>query len=356
MSSTVTAAIRTQYRTIDGLRIRFAESEQRADHALLLSPWPESLFAFDQMWGRLSAHAHLVGVDLPGFGHSDRRGSLLAPRAMGEFVIRVADEFGLDKPHAVGPDIGTGALLFAAADNPGRLRSLVVGSGGASYPLELGGILNDWVVAPNLDSLRSIDPRLIVGGALSGLERYELPDTVREDYLSAYDGDRFVEAARYVRAYPTELPILAELLPHIDTPVQFRRATTASSTGTCPTASSTSSIPATSRGRTQPTRTQTSSRPGGPVATTRQARRDESSSCLLPARRRIGARDDRAAHRRARGGRGADPPVGVGREPDGLEVAQRRVRRRHLDTDRREPRRCRHHRCGRTRCHPTPSR
>ena len=221
MTTTQTSNINTQFRTIDGLNIRFAESEPRDDHALLLSPWPESLFAFDQMWDRLAAHTHLVAVDLPGFGHSERRDSLLAPRAMGEFVIRVADEFGLEHPHAVGPDVGTGALLFAAADNPGRLRSIVVGSGGASFPLELGGILNDWVVAPNLDALRSIDARVIVSGALSGLERYELPDAVREDYLSAYDGDRFVEAANYVRAYPTELDILGTLLPTIDAPVQI---------------------------------------------------------------------------------------------------------------------------------------
>jgi pimeloyl-ACP methyl ester carboxylesterase len=217
----MTSAIETQFRTIDGLTIRYAESEQRDAHALLLSPWPESLFAFDQMWERLAQSTHLVAVDLPGFGHSERRDALLAPRAMGEFVIRLADEFGLDNPHTVGPDIGTGALLFAAADNPGRLRSIVVGSGGASFPLELGGILNDWVVAPNLDSLRTIDSRLIVSGALSGLERYQLPDAVREDYLSAYDGDRFVEAANYVRAYPSELPVLGELLPGIETPVQI---------------------------------------------------------------------------------------------------------------------------------------
>ena len=221
MSTALTSTIQTQFRTIDGLNIRFAESEPRADHALLLSPWPESLFAFEQMWDRLAAHTHLVAVDLPGFGHSERRNSLLAPRAMGEFVIRLADEFGLEHPHTVGPDVGTGALLFAAADNPDRLRSIVVGSGGASFPLELGGILNDWVTAPDLDALRSIDSRLIVSGALSGLERHELPEAVREDYLSAYDGDRFVEAANYVRAYPTELPVLGELLPTIETPVQI---------------------------------------------------------------------------------------------------------------------------------------
>src|SRR4029434_10779167 len=206
---------------IDGLKIRFAESEDRSEHALLLCPWPESLYAFDQIWSRLAEHAHLVAVDLPGFGHSERRDSLLAPRAMGEFVIRLADEFGLAHPHAVGPDIGTGALLFAAADNPGRLRSIVVGSGGASYPLELGGILNDWVVAPDVEGYRAADPRDIVSAAISGIDRYALPDSVREDYLSAYDGDRFVESMRYVRAYPKELPILAELLPQIANAVEL---------------------------------------------------------------------------------------------------------------------------------------
>ncbi|MFL5665899.1 MAG: alpha/beta fold hydrolase [Ktedonobacteraceae bacterium] len=125
MTLSLNESIQTQFRTIDGLSIRFAESEQRDDHALLLNPWPESVFAFEPMWARLAEHTHLVAVDLPGFGHSERREALLSPRAMGGFVIRLADAFGLEQPHAVGPDIGTGALLFAAALYPGRLRSLV---------------------------------------------------------------------------------------------------------------------------------------------------------------------------------------------------------------------------------------
>src|SRR6202522_745863 len=155
-------SIQMQFRVIDGLSVRFAESEDRGDHALLLSPWPESLFAFEPTWARLAEHAHLVAVDLPGFGHSQRRDALLSPRAMGEFVIRVADAFGLESPHVVAPDIGTGAALFAAALGPGRLRSLVVGSGGAAFPLQLGGRLKDWVETPDLDSFRSADPRQIV--------------------------------------------------------------------------------------------------------------------------------------------------------------------------------------------------
>ena len=145
-----------QFRVIDGLTVRFAQSEDRDDHALLLSPWPESLLAFEPMWARLAEHAHLVAIDLPGFGHSQRRDALLSPRAMGEFIITVADAFGLASPHIVGPDIGTAASLFAAAAHPGRLRSLVVGSGGAAVPLQLGSRLNDWVAAPGS---RSVPPR-----------------------------------------------------------------------------------------------------------------------------------------------------------------------------------------------------
>jgi pimeloyl-ACP methyl ester carboxylesterase len=210
-----------QFRIVDGLSIRFAESERRDHDALLLSPWPESLLAFEPTWTRLAEHAHLVAVDLPGFGHSQRRDALLSPRAMGEFIIRVADKFGLENPHVVGPDIGTAASLFAAALYPGRLQSLVVGSGGAAFPLQLGGVLREWVEAPDLDEYRRADPRQIVAGALADIEQYVLPDAVREDYLSSYEGDRFVESMRYVRRYPTELPALAELLPEIHTPVQI---------------------------------------------------------------------------------------------------------------------------------------
>ena len=143
MTTWLNTPIHAQFRTIDGLSIRFAESEERDDHALLLSPWPESLLAFEPTWARLAIHTHLVAIDLPGFGQSQRRDALLSPRAMGEFVIRVADTFGLENPHVVGPDIGTGASLFAAALYPGRLRSLVVGSGGSAFPLQLGGVLRE---------------------------------------------------------------------------------------------------------------------------------------------------------------------------------------------------------------------
>jgi pimeloyl-ACP methyl ester carboxylesterase len=221
MSTWLHPPIEIQFRTIDGLSIRFAQTQERAEQALLLSPWPESLLAFAPTWARLAEHAHLVAIDLPGFGHSQRRDALLSPRAMGDFLVLAADAFGLEQPHVVAPDIGTAAALCAAAAHPGRLRTLVVGSGAAAVPLELGGVLKEWVEAADLGAYRSADPRQLVAGALAGIGGYALPDFVREDYLSAYDGDRFVQSMGYVRSYPTELAALRELLPEIQTPVQI---------------------------------------------------------------------------------------------------------------------------------------
>ena len=173
------------------------------------------------MWARLAEYAHLVAIDLPGFGHSERRNKLLTPSAMGEFIAQVVEEFGLKHPHAVGPDIGTAALLFTAANHSGLLRSIVVGNGTAAVPIQIGSVLKDAVEAPSLEAFRNVDPRKGVESVLAFVERYKLPDHVREDFVSSYEGDRFTESLRFVRSYPTQLPVLSKLLPTINTPVQI---------------------------------------------------------------------------------------------------------------------------------------
>jgi pimeloyl-ACP methyl ester carboxylesterase len=221
MAVSTGSPIKTEVRTIDGLSIRYAESEPRDVSAILLSPWPESLYTFEQMWSRLAEHAHLVAIDLPGFGHSERRNELLTSRAMGEFVAHLVDEFQLERPHAVGPDIGTSTLLFTAANHPHLLRSIVIGNGTAAVPIQIGSVLKDVVDAPDLEALRNVNPRDGVNSVLAFVERYQLPDHVREDFLSSYEGDRFVESIRFVRSYADELPVLAGVLGSIETPVQI---------------------------------------------------------------------------------------------------------------------------------------
>jgi pimeloyl-ACP methyl ester carboxylesterase len=207
------------FRTVDGLEIRCADSGGRHERTILLtSPWPESLYAFASIWVPLAEHARLFAIDLPGFGASERRDELLSPRAMGGFLARLIAEAELGTPYVVAPDVGTSAALFAAAAHPERIAGVVVGTGGAAIPLQLGEPLLSWVLDPDLDKYREIDPRVIVNTAVDTIAG-GIPDDIRADYLDSYDGDRFVESMRYVRRYPQELPTLAELLPEIATPV-----------------------------------------------------------------------------------------------------------------------------------------
>jgi pimeloyl-ACP methyl ester carboxylesterase len=219
MSTSLKTSIKPQFRTIDGLRIRYADSGGSQEPALLLtSPWPESVYAFAPIWATLAEHARLFAVDLPGFGASERRENLLSPRAMGAFLAQLIAEADLGRPHIVGPDVGTAAALVAAAAHPERIARVIVGTGGAAVPIQLGEPLASWVLDPDLDKYRRMDPRAIVGAAVDTIAG-GVPEDIRADYLACYDGDRFAESMRYVRRYPEELPELAELLPQIATPV-----------------------------------------------------------------------------------------------------------------------------------------
>jgi pimeloyl-ACP methyl ester carboxylesterase len=213
--------IHPQSMTIDGLSIRFAEGGTGPQQAMLLSPWPESIFAYEQLWPRLAQAAHIVAIDLPGFGGSERSEGLMNPKAMGEFIVRIADVLELDRPHVVAPDVGTSATLFAASAHPGRFASLVIGTGGAAVPITLGSPLKDWVEANDVEPYRQIGGRKIVEVALNTIAGYTPSPEIREDYIASYDGDKFAESIAYVQAYPEQLPALGALLPEIHLPVRI---------------------------------------------------------------------------------------------------------------------------------------
>jgi pimeloyl-ACP methyl ester carboxylesterase len=219
MATSQATSIEPHFRTIDGLQIRCADSGGSSETMVLLtSPWPESLYAFAPMWSTLAANARLFAIDLPGFGASERREDLLSPRAMGDFLSRLITEADLGTPHVVAPDVGCSAALFAAAGHSEQIASLIVGEGGVAVPIDLGDPLRSWVLEPDLERYRGTDSHVFVNAAIDTVEG-GVADDIRADYLASYEGDRFVESMRYVRAYPEQLPELAELLPHIDVPV-----------------------------------------------------------------------------------------------------------------------------------------
>ena len=210
---------------IDGLAIRHVTGGAPAGTPLVLfSPWPESIYAYAPMWPHLASRFSLTAIDLPGFGRSDGRPDLYSPRALGDFLPRIIDALDIGSPHAVGPDVGTAALLFTETLHPGTFASIQVGGGAAAYPLQVAGLLKDFIDAPSLEAFAGADPAEIVSGAVRNIPGYDVPDYVVDDYVTSYAGTRFVESIAYVRRYPEELKELASLLPSVQTPVHFLAA------------------------------------------------------------------------------------------------------------------------------------
>jgi pimeloyl-ACP methyl ester carboxylesterase len=103
MSTTQQSSLRAlQFKTIDGLQVRFAVNDKKGgEPILLLSPLPESILAFLPTWDAFSELGPVIAVDLPAFGLSESRASVRSPEGLGEFVVRILDAFGLHQPHVV---------------------------------------------------------------------------------------------------------------------------------------------------------------------------------------------------------------------------------------------------------------
>jgi len=204
------------WRTIDGLKVRYATGGKSQEKVVLFSPWPESIFAFAPVWDGLTKQFEVLAIDLPGFGRSEARDDLFAPKKMGDFIVKAIDAFGLTSVHAVGLDVGSPSVLFAALMRPKLFRSLIVGAGATVYPLDVDGALKWMIEAEPLPPLNAVE---VIGGFLSSIRGYAVPPFVRDDYLASYEGDRLTRSAALVRAYPKDLAALAPRLASIEVPV-----------------------------------------------------------------------------------------------------------------------------------------
>jgi pimeloyl-ACP methyl ester carboxylesterase len=204
---------------VDGVRVRYVRSSggDGETPVLLVSPFPESLYAYDDIWPDLSQAAPLVALDLPGFGQSESRPELMNSQAMGALLTKALGVLGLRRVHGIGPDVGTSALLFAASQSPELFESLVVGSGGTDVART--GSLKDIIFAPSADDLITVDGGDYAVAVLDKRAATKPAPYVLDDYRTSYAGRRATEALAYIRAYATYLPLLQETLPGIRTPV-----------------------------------------------------------------------------------------------------------------------------------------
>jgi pimeloyl-ACP methyl ester carboxylesterase len=220
--------MKLEYATIDGRRIRFAASRRPgATQLILTSPQPMSVLTYSDWWDELSERFDVVAVDLPNHGGSDADRTLTTVSQQAAFFPKILDHFGLANPHYVGPDVGTPIAVRFMADNPGRLRSAVIGDAGAVGHVE-GALMFRLLVNSRLARLVTLSAGGAIGGRIYcatansvGFKRTQQPVEARlADYRrGSTEFAKLRAQTGFLASYPDETPALEQIAPSIETPV-----------------------------------------------------------------------------------------------------------------------------------------
>lgn len=216
-------AMRPEYRTIDGTKIRCAEGgKQDGPVVLLLSPLPQSILCFDPIWTRLGEHCRLVALDLPGFGRSDGGMEFMSFVAQSRFLDKFVQTLGLKQIHIIGPDVGMAAALHYAIHRKHDIASLLIGDGPGILPTVNGSIINKGVDSAFWRMVfRIAGAQALVEGSYRLACANYVPSTAEvADYVASYDG-RVGPVTHWFKTYPENLATVDPHLASLDLPVQI---------------------------------------------------------------------------------------------------------------------------------------
>ena len=220
---THTYAMQTQYKTIEGTKIRYADNgKTNAPTVLMLCPLPQSILCFDPVWAKLDDKYRLVALDLPGFGRSEGGLEFMSFKAQGEFLAKFVKVLDLHNMHVVGPDVGMAAALYYAIHQENDIASLIIGDGPGILPSANGSIISkavDWAFWRMVFVVTG--SQTFVEGAyrLACLNYIPHADEVA-DYVASYDG-RIGPITYWFKTYPENLATTDPYLDMLQIPVQL---------------------------------------------------------------------------------------------------------------------------------------
>jgi pimeloyl-ACP methyl ester carboxylesterase len=114
---------------LDGLRLSYLEQGAATEGMpsfVLLHGLMGSAETFEPLLAEMPANRHVIALDMPGSGLSERRPDLAATMpATAAFIERFLDALGLEKPCLVGHSHGGAVALRIARTSPSRVRSLI---------------------------------------------------------------------------------------------------------------------------------------------------------------------------------------------------------------------------------------
>ena len=215
--------MKPEFITVEGKRLRYARGgRDSGPTVLLLSPLPQSIICFDQIWETLAEHFQLVALDLPGFGRSEGGNEVMTFEAQSKILDAFVRKLDLHDIHIVGPDVGMPVALHYAIHRDHRLSSLIVGDGPCISPTANGSIINKAVDSGFWRTVfRVTGSGAFVGGGNKLAYVNYTPSTEEvADYVESYRG-RIGPITEWFKSYPQNLATIDPYLSQIDLPVQL---------------------------------------------------------------------------------------------------------------------------------------
>ncbi|HUW72884.1 MAG TPA: alpha/beta hydrolase [Methyloceanibacter sp.] len=216
-------AMEPDFVTIEGKRLRYARGG-KADGAtvLLLSPLPQSIICFEQIWPMLSDRFNLVALDLPGFGRSEGGAEVMTFEAQSRILDAFVRHMDLTDFHIVGPDVGMPVALHYVLHREHRASSLIVGAGPCVMPTSNGSIIDRAVKSGFWRQVFQIagSGAFVEGGSRLAYVDYSPSDAEIADYVASYRG-RIGPIMEWFKRYPDNLATIDPHLADLDLPVQL---------------------------------------------------------------------------------------------------------------------------------------
>ncbi|WP_432667163.1 alpha/beta hydrolase [Wukongibacter baidiensis] len=213
-----------KFKEVNGLKIRYAEQRgNQKETVVMLSPWPQSIMAFEPFWDKLTEEFSVIAIDLPGYGGSEGDIKYFSPLKMADCLVDIVNALEIPKFHLVGPDVGCPAGLALAIKKPELLKSLFIGDGACVSPLIVASSLEQLIKAPSLEDLKPIaNQQLVMDTVKRGYLKHQPSEEAVNDFLASYDTtERIVEPINFVRAYPVDLPEMQKKYGDIEIPVMI---------------------------------------------------------------------------------------------------------------------------------------
>jgi len=206
---------------IEGTKIRYAHAGQsNKPSVILLSPLPQSIYAYTPIWGKLTEKYNVYAYDMPGFGRSEGSEEDMHFAKQGKFLKSFIEHFKIEKPHIIGPDIGMAAALNYVSNFPNEVESLLVGDGPGISPSKNGSLIRKlehssfWRLIFRLVGAETF----VYAACKLCYVNYQPRQEEVDDYIASYK-NRIGQTTKWFKYYSEGISTIDPYLSKIEQPV-----------------------------------------------------------------------------------------------------------------------------------------